>query len=124
MGDAVGNGLSWLTGKLADHASVTCALQSGQSAAISVRVTLGKSQVEIPDAHGAQVIVEVRTATVPAADLGAYRPRNGDRLTGTGVDCEVAAPGGHGAASWAWADGHRQRIKIFLRDHDADRPTG
>ena len=119
----MGKGLGWLTGQLADHASVSCTLMPAQSAAIPVRATLGKVQVQVPDANGAVLIVEVATAIVPAEDLVGYTPRNGDRLTGTGVDYEVAAPG-HGTASWAWMDAYRTRVRLYLRERNVDRATG
>lgn len=123
MADMIQQGLGWLTGMLAAHAAVECSLKPAQSPPLTVRATMGRCQVEAPDANGATSIVESRSAIIPAADLGSYRPRNGDRLTGEGIDCEVAAPY-HGAASWAWADAFKTRMRVFLRERNDDRATG
>lgn len=128
MADMIQTGLGWLSGKLAAHAAVSCLLAPPQArspiqALIQVRASMGQARVEMPDAGGAIAIVDTRVALIPASDLGAYRPRNGDRLTGAGVDCEVAAPH-HGSASWDWADAYHTRIRVFLRERNADCPTG
>ena len=124
MGDTIQTGLGWLAGKLAAHAAVTCILTPSQSRLpIPVRASMGQARVEAPDAGGAVAIVDTRTAIIPVSDLGDYRPRNGDRLTGAGVDCEVAAPH-HASASWAWADAYHTRVRVFLRERNDDCPTG
>lgn len=123
MADLLKAGLGWLTGKLADHASVMCTLKPAQSAPVTIRATMGKCRVEMPDANGAMVIVETRVAIIPAGDLAGYAPRNGDRVTGEGCDCEVAAPY-HGSPSWAWVDTYKTRMRVYLRDRNDDRATG
>jgi hypothetical protein len=119
----IAKGLEWLTVKLAESASVNCSLLSAHSTAIPLRATFGKVQVQVPEANGAVLVLEVVTAIVPAADLAGYTPRNGDWLIGTGVDYEVAAPG-HGTASWAWLDAYRTRVRLYLRERHVERATG
>lgn len=126
MADMIHRGLGWLTDKLAAHAAVSCTLTPAQSppiAVLTVRATMGRCQVEAPDAGGSVVLVQAQVAFIPAIDLCGYEPRNGDRLSGPGIDYEVAAPC-HGASSWTWGDGFKTRMRIFLRERNGERPTG
>ena len=84
--------------------------------ALPDRATLGTTQVEVPDAGGASIVVESRSVTIPAEDLAGYKPRNGDRLTGEGIDHEVAAPAA-GTPSWAWVDSYQTRMRVYLKEH-------
>jgi len=122
MPDMMATGLAWLAEQQANHAAVVCTLKPPQSAAITVRVTLGKARVQVPDAGGAELIVETPAAIVPSTDLNGYQPRNGDRLTGAGVDYVVAAPG-HGVSSWAWTDVYKTRMRVYLREHNGTGAT-
>ena len=122
MADLMANGLAWLAQQQADFASVSCTLKPKQSAAITVRATLGKAQIQVPDAGGAAVIVETPSAIIPAADLGGYQPRNGDLLTGVGVNYVITAPG-HGASSWAWTDTYKTRMRVYLRENNVTGTT-
>ena len=83
---------------------------------------MGKARVQVPDAGGAELIVETPSAIVPSADLSGYQPKNGDRLTGTGVDYTVQAPG-HGLPSWSWTDTYKTRMRIYLREHNGTSAT-
>ena len=126
MADTIQTGLTWLAGQLAAYAAVACTLTPGKNRSpIPVRASMGQARVEAPEAGGAVVLVDTRAAIITASDLGDYRPRNGDRLTGAGIDCEVAAPH-HGSASWTWADAYHTRIRVFLRERNDDdhHPTG
>ncbi len=123
MSDMMQTGLTWLTAKHAAYASKACTLTAG-STALSVRVTLAKRTVEIVGEGGATMIAEIMTAIVPAGDLlGGYRPKNGDRLTGTGIDFEVQAPG-PGAKAWDWSNAHQTAVRIYLRERNAELAPG
>ena len=122
MPDMMATGLAWLAEQQANHAAVICMLKPPQSAAITVRVTLGKAHIQVPDAGGAELIVDTPSAIIPSADLNGYQPRNGDKLTGPGIDYVVAAPG-HGVASWAWTDMYRTRMRVYLREHNGTGAT-
>jgi len=89
MSDLIQSGAAWLSEKLASHAATTCAFRQGATT-VSVRATRGTARIERPEADGQTVLIEVATVNIPAVDLGAVRPKNGDTLTGTGIDFEVA----------------------------------
>jgi len=123
MSDMMQTGLTWLTAKHAAYASKACTLTAG-STVLAVRVTLAKRTVEVSGENGATMIAEVMTAIIPAGDLlGAYRPRNGDRLQGTGIDFEVQAPG-TGAKAWDWSNAHQTAVRVYLRERNAEHATG
>lgn len=116
-------GLAWLTEKRATFAATACTLTAGQTT-YALRATLAKRQVEVSGEGGGTLIVEIMTAIVPASDLtGAYRPKNGDRLTGTGIDFEVRAPSA-GARAWEWSDAHKTAVRLFLRERNAEHAAG
>ena len=123
MSDMMQTGLAWLTAKHAAYASETCVLTAGQTS-LTVRVTLAKRQVEVSGEGGATMIAEIMTALIPAGDLlGAYRPKNGDRLQGAGIDFEVQAPSA-GAKAWDWSNAHKTAVRVYLREHNAELATG
>jgi hypothetical protein len=117
MSDLIQSGAAWLSEKLASHAATTCSFRQGATT-VSVRATRGKATIERPEADGQTVLIEVATVNIPAADLGSVRPKNGDTLTGTGIDFEVAAPFA-GAGCWQWVGGFKTTIKVFLKERNA-----
>lgn len=117
MSDLIQSGAAWLSEKLAGHASTTCTLRQG-STTVTVRATRGTARIERPEADGQTVLVEAATVNIPVVDLGAIRPKNGDILTGTGVDFEVAAPVA-GIGCWQWVGGFKTTIKVFLKERNA-----
>jgi len=122
MADMLQKGLAWLTQKRAAFASTPCVLTAGQ-VSYSVRATMAKRQVEVSGDGGATMIVETMTAIIPAVDLQAYRPKNGDRLTGTGINFEVRAPS-TGAKAWDWSDAHNTAVRVYLRERNAEHAPG
>lgn len=117
MADLIQSGAAWLSEKLASHAATTCTLRQGATT-LTVRATRGTARIERPEADGQTVLVEVAAVNIPAADLGAIRPKNGDVLTGTGIDFEVAAPVA-GMGCWQWVGGFKTTIKVFLKERNA-----
>lgn len=117
MADLIQSGAAWLSEKLASHAATTCAFRQGATT-LSVRATRGVARIERPEADGQTVLVEVAAVNIPAADLGMIRPKNGDVLTGTGIDFEVAAPVA-GMGCWQWVGGFKTTIKVFLKERNA-----
>lgn len=122
VSDMIQTGLAWLAEKRAAFAAKACTLTAGQTN-YALRATLAKRQVEVSGEGGATLIVEIMTAIVPTADLGSYRPKNGDRLTGTGIDFEVRAPSA-GARAWEWSDAHKTAVRLFLRERNAEHAAG
>lgn len=122
MADMIQSGLAWLTEQRAAHASTPCTLLVGQ-ASRSVRATLTRKAVEVVGEGGAILIVETMTAIIPLADVGTVRPKNGDRLTATGLDFVVHPPAA-GAKAWDWVDSHNTAIRVYLRERNAEHAPG
>ena len=122
MADMIQRGLVWLTQQRAAFASTPCVLTAGQ-VSYSVRATLAKQNVEVSGDGGATMIVETMMAIIPAADLHGYRPKNGDRLTGTGITFEVQAPS-TGSQAWNWSDAHNTAVRVYLRERNAEHAPG
>ena len=117
MSDAIKTGIDWLTEQLATHAGASCSLTQGATVK-AVRATRGTCRIERPEADGTVVQVETATMTIPTADLGGIVPKNGDLLTGDGIDYEVAAPY-QGAACWQWVGAYKTAIRVFLKERNA-----
>ena len=123
MSDMIQTGLAWLTAKRAAFAATPCVLKA-ESVNFSIHATLTKRQVEVTGEGGATMIAEVMTAIFPVSELTAgYRPKNGDKLTGTGIAFEVRAPSA-GTQAWTWADAHQTAIRMFLREYNAEHAPG
>ena len=122
MGDLLRQGSQWLAGVLKQHAAspVTYsrppADEDGETIALYIAATVGKTDYEKLDQYGMPVGATASDFLVAGADLAATfgEPKVGDRITtDDGVVYEVLDVPGQGC--WRWTDGFGNTMRIHTK---------
>lgn len=123
MQDLLAQGAAWLAQQRRKHCAqkVAYSRPSTGSTLRKVPATRGRSLHQIEQGDGALVSVESDDFIIAPGDLKLdgveSEPAAGDRITDAdGYVYEVAPPiGGGGEPHWRWADGHRQDLRIHVK---------
>lgn len=120
MSDLLESGSDWLAGQLKAHAGREVVYRRGAESA-AVTATIGRTEFETIDEHGAVGKWEARDYLIHAADLllggAAVLPERGDRIEETQGNqtfvYEVLAPSNEPV--WRYSDAYRTLLRVHTK---------